>query len=139
MNEQQNGALVQKVYDAFGRGDLQTILSCLADDIDWTTEGPEIVPFAGKRKGLAQAKGFFEALATTQTGMKLTIDRMIAQGDMVATTGRYACTVTATGKKMDSPIGHFFTIRDGKICRYVGLLDTAATAEAYRTSAAAAG
>ena len=137
MNEQQNTALIQKTYDAFGQGDVQTILNNLTDDIEWISEGPEIIPYAGKRTGIAQVKGFFEALATTQTGQKLTIESTVAQGDLVATVGRYAGTVKATGKKVDVPIGHFFTFRNGKVSRFVNLTDTATVADAYRTSAAA--
>ena len=139
MNEPQNEMLIQKVYDAFGRGDLQTILSCLTDDIDWTTEGPEIIPFTGKRKGHAQARAFFEALAS-YTKRHEADDR---QDDCTRRHGRDNGSLRlyrdGDRQNVDAPIGHFFTIRDGKVCRYVGLLDTAATADAYRTSAATAG
>jgi ketosteroid isomerase-like protein len=62
MSEQQNVALIQSVYDAFKRGDLPFILARLTEDVDWTLEGPSIIPYAGKRKGIAQVKEFFEAL-----------------------------------------------------------------------------
>jgi ketosteroid isomerase-like protein len=132
MNEQQNEALIRKVYAAFGRGDLQEILASLTDDIEWTLEGPSILPYAGKKKGVAEVTEFFNALSGTQSDMKLTTEDLIAQGDKVATLGRYAGTVKATGKKFDSPIAHFFTIRDGKISRFVDVGDTAAMVEAYR-------
>ncbi len=137
MNEQQNTALIQKVYDAFGRGDLQTIMNSLADDVEWTLEGPEIIPFAGKRKGHAQVTKFFEALATTLTGAKLTTEQFVAQGDVVATLGRFAGTVSATGKSLEGPVAHFFTIKNGKITRFVDMANTAAMAAAYQTSSAA--
>jgi ketosteroid isomerase-like protein len=137
MNEQQNTALIQKLYAAFAKGDVQTILDQLTEDVDWTLEGPDVIPFAGKRKGVAQVKKFFEALATTQTGQKLTIDTFVAQGDQVATVGRYAFTVKANGRKVDSPVGHFFTIRNGKVSHFVDMADTAAVADAYRAASAA--
>src|SRR5689334_4720581 len=115
MTEQLNTALIQKLYDAFGKGDMNTILGTLADDADWTMEGPDIIPYSGKRKGTAQITQFFQALATTQSGQKLAVETFVAQGDVVATFGRYSATVTATGKKFDSPVAHFFTIHNGKI------------------------
>ncbi len=51
MNEQQNTVLIQKIYAAFARGDIQTILDNLTSDVEWTLEGPAIIPFAGKRNG----------------------------------------------------------------------------------------
>ncbi len=138
MGEQQNTALIQKVYDAFAKGDIQTIIDSLTDDVDWTMEGPSIIPFAGKRKGPSQVLGFFQALASTQQNMKLTTERWVAQGDTVATLSRYSGTVKATGKSFDTPVGHFFTIRNGKTSGFVDLLDTAAFVDAY-TAASAAG
>jgi ketosteroid isomerase-like protein len=94
MNEQQNTALIQKMYDDFGRGDIPAILAALADDVEWTLEAPSIIPFAGKRKGPAEVLGFFQALGTTQKNQKLTKEQRVAQGDIVATSGRYSGTVT---------------------------------------------
>jgi ketosteroid isomerase-like protein len=65
MNEQNNKALVEKMYAAFGRGDVRTILDHLTPNVEWTLEGPSVIPFAGKRIGPAQVHKFFEALATT--------------------------------------------------------------------------
>ena len=137
MTEHLNTALIQKLYDAFGKGDMNTILGTLADDADWIMEGPTIIPYSGKRKGIAQIVEFFQALATTQTGQKLTVETIVAQGDVVATFGRYSATVTATGKKFDSHVAHFFTIRNGKIAKFVDVVDTASMADAYRGAAAA--
>jgi len=138
MSEQQNAALIQKLYDAFGRGDIQTILDNLNPDVDWVMEGPETVPFTGKRKGLAEVTGFFDALANTQSDQKLTTERFVAQGDTVATLGRYAGTVNATGKNFDTRVAHFFIVRNGKVARFDDVGDTAALQEAY-TKASAAG
>lgn len=137
MNEQANTALIQRLYDAFSKGDVATILNNLTADVEWIFEGPAVIPFTGTRRGIEQTKGFFTALATTQTGMKLTTSEFIAQGDHVATYGRYTGMVTATGKNFDSPVGHFFTIRDGKVARFVNMGNTAAYVEAYQASSSA--
>src|SRR3954454_20221144 len=36
MNEQENVALVRKLYDAFARGDIETILNHVTDDTEWS-------------------------------------------------------------------------------------------------------
>ena len=138
MNEQQNTALVNKLYDAFARGDIQTILDNLTDDVQWGMEGPPIIAFAGRKNGRADVQGFFESLATTLHGMKFTREHSVAQGNLVATIGRFAGTVTATGKSFDSAVAHFFDIRDGRVARFADFGDTAAFADAYTQSSAAA-
>ena len=126
------------MYAAFGRGDVQTILDHLTDDVEWTLEGPASFPFSGKRIGKQQVRGFFEALGGTQTDMKLLPEQFVAQGDHVAMFGRFSATVAATGESYDSPIAHLFTLRDGKVCRYVNLTNTAAMAAAYPAASAMA-
>jgi uncharacterized protein len=131
MSEQENIALVKKLYDAFARGDTKTILDHVTDDVKWSSPGPGTVPYSGDRTGPAQVREFFNTLASTQENVKLTIDQFVAQGDAVATLGRYTGNVKATGKPFDSQIGHFFTIHGGKVARWTGLGDTASAAAAY--------
>jgi ketosteroid isomerase-like protein len=135
---QNNVEIVKSAYAAFGRGDIATILATLAPDVEWTQEGPAIVPYSGKFVGPDQVAKFFAGIATTQTGHKLTIDHILGEGDIVATSGRYAATVTATGKSFDIAIAHFFHFQDGKMVRFVDYGDTAAVAEAYTATASAA-
>jgi ketosteroid isomerase-like protein len=137
MNPEQNTALVRKLYDAFARGDIQTILNSLTADVKWTLEGPSVIPYAGTREGPSQVRKFFDDLVGTQENMRLTMEHFIAQGDEVATLGRYSATVKATGKHFDSPIAHFFTIRDGKVSRWVGIGETTEVAAAYSGASAA--
>ncbi len=137
MTEQTNTTLIKKVYAAFGAGDVQTILDNLASDVKWTLEGPSSIPFAGTKTGPEQVREFFQALATTQDKPQLTITDWIAQGDKVATLGRYSCVVKETGRSVDCTVAHFFTIRDGKIARFHDFLDTAQFAAAYTDAAAA--
>jgi ketosteroid isomerase-like protein len=49
----------------------------------------------------------------------------------VVALGRFTGTVMATGNKIDTAIAHVFTIRGGKVSRWLGYGDTARVAEAY--------
>jgi uncharacterized protein len=137
MDEQENIALVKKLYEAFARGDVQTILDHLTEDVQWSNPGPSIVPYFGDRTGPGPVREFFDQLVGTQENVNLTIDQFIAQGDAVATLGRFTGRVKATGRPFNSLVGHFFTIRDGKVARWIGLGDTANAAAAYSTVSAA--
>ena len=125
-----NTAFIQDTYAAFRRGDIQQILANLADDVEWICEGPPAVPYTGRRKGPGQVLGFFQALAGNED-MKLEVETFVEQGDIVATTGRFKGVVRDTGKPFDTFFGHFFTIRNGKVTRFIDLTDTAALAAAH--------
>ena len=137
MNEQANIALVQKLYAAFAAGDAQTILDNVAPDAEWINHGPSSIPYAGSRKGTAQIREFFEAIAGSTTGAKVTAGSFVAQGDTVVSTGRYTATARNTGARIDTPVAHLFTIRNGKVARWEGFSDTAHLAEAHTGKAAA--
>ena len=48
---------------------MEGVITMLADDVTWTTRGPpDVIPYAGERKGHDQVTGYFEAFgASTET------------------------------------------------------------------------
>ena len=62
----------------------------------------------------------------------------MASGDTVMTIGRYTATMKATGKKIDTPIAHYWKFRDDNVIRYVGFSNTALVVDALQQSSAAA-
>lgn len=131
-----NCLLIQKMYNAFAAGDIPAIIAQLAPDVVWTYEAPAIIPYSGTRHGPKEVLGFFEGIAKSEENMKLEITEYIAEGDNVATLGRYTTTVKATGKTVSTPVAHFFTVRNGKVTRLIDFSNTAAAVEARMPSAA---
>ena len=138
MTGPENTQIVKDVYAAFGRGDVAAILARLTEDVEWTLEGPAVIPFAGKRRGAAEVAGFFQALGSTTENGQLTTEHYIAQDDKVVTVGRFRATVKESGKTIDMAVAHVFSFREGKIARFDDFIDTAQVADAYTSRAAAA-
>jgi ketosteroid isomerase-like protein len=138
MNEQDNVRLIQRIYAAFGAGDVQTILDSVSDDAQWINHGPATIPYAGSRSGKTQIREFFQAIADSTTGGKVIAEKFVAQADAVVATGRYTARVRDTGADIDTPIAHLFTVRNGKVVRWEGFSDSARVAEAHTGKAAAA-
>jgi hypothetical protein len=40
MSDQANVGVVQQGYEALGRGDIPALLDLMADDVEWTLQGP---------------------------------------------------------------------------------------------------
>lgn len=123
---------VKDIYAAFGRGDIPAILAKLTDDVVWEFEGPSSISFTGIRHGVPDAGGFFLGIDREHTDPLLEIQSVIGSGDEVAAFGRYAATMKATGKRVSSPIAHYWKFRDGKVARYINHVDTAAFVEGMR-------
>jgi ketosteroid isomerase-like protein len=120
-----NTATVKAIYEAFGRGDVATILDRLDDAVEWETAVPvSDVPWLQARRGKAGVAGFFASLAP------LTITRfephtIFDGGDKVFVL--IAFEAMAGGRHYSFPNeGHLWQFNaDGKVARFDHVTDTA--------------
>jgi ketosteroid isomerase-like protein len=125
---------IQKVYEAFGRGDVATIVDQVTDDVDWASEaGSKDAPWHGVHKGKGEVPKFFEAIATSIDVTEFTPLSFAANDTDVMVVIRFAMTAKATGKSGAMDLHHWWQFRDGKIARYRGTEDTALVAELLRS------
>jgi ketosteroid isomerase-like protein len=119
MNEQENLRIVQEGYTAFGRGDIAAALSSYADDVDWAMPGsPDVVPYAGRRRGRQQVAQFYSTFAQTEDVEQMELQDFIAQGDKVLVFGHYKGRVKSTGRSYTKDFIHVVTLRGGKVVKF---------------------
>jgi ketosteroid isomerase-like protein len=75
--------VVQQGYEAFGRGDIPAVLDLLTDDVEWTMQGPPVIPFAGTFRGREGIAEFFSLLDETVEFEQFEPRKFVAQGDTV--------------------------------------------------------
>lgn len=126
MNEQQNVDVVRKGYDAFGRGDMETLLSLFDENIEWVSPGPPELPTAGRRTGRQQVAEFFSKVNEVFEIQRFEPKTFVAQGDRVVVLGEDTSRIKATGKVVDSEWAHVFVIRGGRVASFHEYGDTAA-------------
>jgi ketosteroid isomerase-like protein len=128
MSADDNVKTIQAIYEAFGRGDVATILDALTDDVDWASESASTeVAWWGVRTGKDATAEFFAQLAANEEVLEFTPLAMVGEGDDVLTVVRYRAKATKTGKTVDMEIHHHFHFTGGKISRYRGSEDTLQT------------
>jgi uncharacterized protein len=133
--EHDNVDVVLGIYDAFSRGDLPAVLQSIDPQADLEFEGPSAVPWTGHWHGREGWTKFFQALGEHVDDLTLTMAPFAAQGEHVVAVGRYQGRVRRTGRHIDSPLVHLWTIRDGMVATCVELTNTAAEAAACAPSA----
>jgi ketosteroid isomerase-like protein len=126
---------IQQVYDAFGRGDVATILEAVHDNVDWASEAASssIAPWYGVRHGKDGVTDFFTALGATMQVEEFTPLSFAANDSDVFSVVRFRASARTTGKTATMDLHHFFTFRDGKIVYYRGTEDTAQTQDVLST------
>ena len=123
--------LVRKLYDAFKRGDMETLLGGMADNIEWITPGPPEFPLAGKRNGREEVAQFFKLLNEHEEIQEFEVQDFIAEDGFVVGLGHYQGRVKSTGKTTRYPFVHVFTVSSGKVTRFREFFDTASAMIAY--------
>lgn len=126
---QENINLVKRTYDFYFRGDLEGLLGCYTDDIDWRVYGPSSIPTTGLHLGKDQLVEFFKKVDDLLESEKFEINQYVAQGDTVVALGEYTWRSKVTGKIIDAHFAHIIDICEGKICKFREFTDTAAAVE----------
>ncbi len=123
-----NVQTVRDAYDAFGRGDLPTVLGLMDPNIEWSeAEGNPYQPSGKAWKGPdAIVENLFVKILEDFDGtFVIHPEEFYDAGDTVVVEGRYTGTAKASGKVLDAQVCHVFKIRDGKVTSFQQFVDTA--------------
>ena len=133
MSADDNIDAVKAIYQAFGQGDVATILDSVTDDVDWAAEAAsDVAPWYGQRSGKDAVAGFFEAIAGALDVREFTPLSYAANDSEVMALIRFGFASKATGKEATMNLHHYWRFRDGKVEQYRGSEDTAQTAVALQ-------
>jgi uncharacterized protein len=134
MNEDANIQVVRQLYDAFGEGDIDTILQAVADDVEWHQPGPpDVLPWAGTRHGRAQVAQFFTAVSETLEILRFEPRTFLAHDDTVVVFGYEKALAKPTNRSFESEWVMVFTLRASQVVRFRAYHDTAAMVIAFRS------
>ncbi len=133
MGGEENIKTIQRIYEAFGRGDVATIVDGVTDDVDWASDtSSTVAPWYGVKKGKDGVLSFFEAFGSTMDVDEFTPLTFAANEDAVFTVVHFRARARATQKAVDMNLHHYFRFRGGKIFHYRGTEDSAQTEAALR-------
>jgi ketosteroid isomerase-like protein len=136
MSEQKNVEAIQKMYAAFGRGDLAAIMEDLADDVSWevNSQAAASIPWYAPLKGKKDVPSFFRALAETVEYRRFEPQAFAATGDVVYCTVSFDMIFKKNQQKVTSIMFHRFTFRNGRVVNVRTGEDTAQTLAAWNVA-----
>ena len=124
--------LVKSMYDAFLRGDLETIFAHLTPDCQWVAPG-EGIPNAGSYVGPQGAAEFFQKMNATEQITRFEPREYFVNGDDVIALGYEECTSKLTGKQAKTNFTMLFRMTEGKVRHFEVFYDTAAYLQAHQS------
>jgi uncharacterized protein len=123
---------VQRLYAAYGRGDVEAVLADLADDVDWAAEAAGTsVPWWGNYRSKGEVPGFFKAIGSNVEVTEFTTVGFTSNETDVVATIHWAFTVNATGNSAAMYMQHWWRFANGKIVFFRGSEDSAQSAAAF--------
>ena len=129
MSTEKNVQTVKDFFAAIGRGDSESLLALVAEDIEWIIPGKDW-PLAGTHRGHA---GVAEVLQKASDEVETTYPEppeFVAQGDRVMVIGVATGKIKATNKPFKDDWVFDITVRNGKLAKIREYVDTQALARA---------
>lgn len=135
-----NRAIVMQMLQAFEKKDVEKVLSFMADDVLWFTQGdPKAIPFAGTHRGKKEVLGMFVQEGKLIKAQDFQL-KSISGGNAddnpeepVVVTIHEKVLVLATKKTYEMDFSLTISLKDQKVVGVVSLMDTLAVARAFDT------
>ena len=110
----ENVAVVRSVYENFAKGDIPSVLSALAPEIEWVESPQDFLPHRGThRSPEAVAANVFAMVVEHFDEFAVVPDEFHDAGDVVVVEGR-AVGKTKAGGVLDARAAWVWTVRDGR-------------------------
>jgi hypothetical protein len=116
-----NVALIRTGYDAFARGDVDTVLGLFDPSIAWYT--PDSVRFGGHYSGPAAVGEFFSKLPENYGELHVEPSVFIDRADTVVVMGRNRAR-SVVGVSFELSWVHVWTLSKGKVTSFTEYFDT---------------
>ena len=122
---------VQKMYEAFNKGDIPFILKQLDKDVIWEVMGGKEIPYAGIYHGPDDTKKFFEKLDQIIETKEMVAEHLFETGNLVVVSGHWKALVRKNKKPFSSIWSMLIEFNDnGKIIHFRDCYDTLTVAKA---------
>jgi len=135
--EEQNIQVVKRLFEAFGKGDIQGALNTFAENVDFqspvTRHAEPQISWAKPRHNRGEVAAFFKEMADKMQVRSMEAIEFTAQGNRVVVEGKNTGIVRSTGRSYEHDWAMVFTIREGKIMIHRHYYDTNDILVAFRS------
>jgi ketosteroid isomerase-like protein len=128
-----NPALAHRLYEAFGRGDVEGLLAVLDPQVEWELVGPAEIPYFGSYRGTGEVRRFLELLGDHCQVEEFEVRSLIGTERGALAEGRERGRFTGHPLAYEMRWCHVIEIDGGLITRFTDHLDTAPMIDAWRS------
>jgi ketosteroid isomerase-like protein len=129
--QESNLAVARKLYADFVKGDIDSVLGAMSDDVVWEIAGPANVPYAGVRHGKKEWMAYLAGLGAVEL-LAFEPTEFLADKDKVVVIGSERLKVKSNGRVIDEQFAQVITFAGGKVVHFRSYDDSAASAAAFK-------
>lgn len=124
MSPQENKKVLEAFVEANNRGDMETSMKLIADDIRWTNMGSTALSGIFEGKAEVGEKLLGPLFSTLKAGIQMQVDLLLAEGDHVVAK-MSGIAETLDGRPYNNQYCWIIRIRDGQFAEITEYADTA--------------
>jgi ketosteroid isomerase-like protein len=99
------------------------LIAALAPNVEWTEAAG--FPYGGTYRGVDEiVQNVLARLGSEWEGFKADVENLHDAGDTIIATGFYRGTSRKTNRPMEASFAHVFSLKDGKVVRFVQYVDS---------------
>lgn len=129
----QGSAIAERLYSAFGQGDIDTVLSLLDESVVWELIGPDEIPYFGRYEGVDRVREFFDLLARWCIVERFEVNRITPTRDGVVAEGVEVGRFEGREQPYEMRWCHVMRVADGRIVEFTDHLDSAPMLAAWQS------
>lgn len=105
---------VGKMFEAFGKGDIEGFLKTVSTDTVWIYHGTQVIP-KGTYEGIEGARSFISGILDNTDIISFEPLEYIVAGDKVVVLGQEHQRIKRSGKELKQKWVQIYTVKDGLI------------------------
>jgi len=118
-----NLEIIQSIYLGDAEQNAKNLQAILAPEFEWREAAG--FPYTGTFHSFEEVvNNLFVPLASEWTGFRAQVEKFYDAGETIIVTGFYHGIYKKTNRAMQAAFAHVWTLKDGKIVKYVQCADT---------------
>lgn len=118
-------SVVQAMFAAFGKGDIENLKKTIAPNSVWTYHGPSTIPYSGVFKGPEGVARFIGGIVESVDILDFQVQHFIVQDSKVVVLGFEKQKVKKNGQILDQSWVQIYEVTSGLITKMDEFADTA--------------
>lgn len=131
-NNSQDVEVVNKMFQAFGTGNMEALKLTLSDSTIWKYNGSDLIPYSGIYKGKEQVVKFIGNIVSSVDILDFKVEQIISNGKTVVVLGSEKQKVKKNGNILEQKWVQVYTVEDGLISKMEEFANTAYSEKLFK-------